>query len=150
MPARRWARRLHTDDRHHVLRAMSRLRSGRFYTIEYRIIDPVTGSIKWIKDIGFPITNDRIGGVAADVPLDQDGLVDDHSEQAPSEGLLVFGRPPRGFRPLEAVLHCLLHVRRVAKHSRGDVPKGVFALGEPRLVQTVVKRGYRLATDAVR
>lgn len=64
---RRWGRRLHPEDRHRVLRAMAQLRAGRFYTIEYRIVDPLTGAIKWIKDIGFPIANGRIGGIAADV-----------------------------------------------------------------------------------
>src|SRR5207253_6411382 len=58
-------------DRDRVLAAIQRQRQGEAGSVEYQIIRP-DGSIRWIRDRGFPITNEagqvyRVAGVAEDI-----------------------------------------------------------------------------------
>ncbi|QNN46200.1 PAS domain-containing protein [Thermomonas brevis] len=51
---------------------MERIRNGERLTREYRILRPTDGALRWIRDAGFPLTDDggqvrRIGGIARDV-----------------------------------------------------------------------------------
>lgn len=51
---------------------MERIRNGERLTREYRILRPIDGVLRWIRDACFPLTDDtgqvrRIGGIARDV-----------------------------------------------------------------------------------
>lgn len=51
---------------------MERIRSGERLIRKYRILRPADGALRWIRDAGFPLTDDtgqvrRIGGIARDV-----------------------------------------------------------------------------------
>ncbi len=68
---RRWLERLHPDDRERVRGAYGRTLAGERLEVEYRIVRP-DGSIRWIRDIGFPIRDcegrvKRAAGLARDV-----------------------------------------------------------------------------------
>lgn len=71
----RWAELIHPEDREPVLQALRQLRSGGAdYEIEYRIVRPSDGAVRWIRGIGFSIRNEagevqRIAGIARDVTL---------------------------------------------------------------------------------
>lgn len=66
----RWSQLLHPDDRARASAAMPRVLAGKPFVVEYRIIRP-DGEVRWIRDAGFPITEDgvvrRSGGIAQDV-----------------------------------------------------------------------------------
>lgn len=64
---RKWGRCIIPEDRSRVFKALAGLRRGQPYTMEYRIVQPSTGSLKWIRDIGFRVTHGRIGGIATDI-----------------------------------------------------------------------------------
>jgi PAS domain S-box-containing protein len=62
---------VHPDDRDSVLAAMERHRQGEAAAEEYRIVRP-DGSIRWIRDRGFPVSDEagqvyRVAGVAEDI-----------------------------------------------------------------------------------
>jgi PAS domain S-box-containing protein len=68
----RWASLVHPDDRERAGAAMPRLLAGETHTVEYRIVRPDDGSVRHIRDTGFPIRDDggrllRLGGIAQDV-----------------------------------------------------------------------------------
>ena len=68
----RWAEMLHPEDRERVLSGMPRLCAGETVIVDYRIICPTDGSIRWIRDTGFPIRDDsgtvrRVAGIAQDI-----------------------------------------------------------------------------------
>ena len=67
----RWADFLHPDDREAGLSGMPRLLAGERVTNEYRIVR-ADGDVRWILDVGFPITDEagrvvRAGGIAQDL-----------------------------------------------------------------------------------
>ena len=68
----RWADLLHPEDRANAVKAMPRLLAGETLTQEYRIVRPVDGAVRWIRDTGFPIRDSsgairRVAGIAQDV-----------------------------------------------------------------------------------
>jgi PAS domain S-box-containing protein len=75
-----WVEAIHPDDRQRVIAASARQVAGT-YDEEYRIIRP-DGSLRWIRDRAFPVTNeageiDRVVGVARDITagkVDRDAL----------------------------------------------------------------------------
>ncbi len=72
----RWIDLVHPDDREEARRLMPRLIAGEVSTIQYRIVRPSDGSIRWIRDTGFPIRDEtgsiyRAAGVAQDVTEDK-------------------------------------------------------------------------------
>ena len=67
-----WMDVVHPDDRQHVGRALATVRAGEVAHYEYRIVRPVDGTIRWLRDTSFPIRDEfgavtRIGGIAEDV-----------------------------------------------------------------------------------
>jgi len=68
----RWVRLVHPEDRPLVRAAARRLRSQSGYEVEFRIIRPADGTIRWIRDTGFAIADAggevrRVAGIARDV-----------------------------------------------------------------------------------
>jgi PAS domain S-box-containing protein len=62
---------IHSEDRSRVMEMIENFQAGEF-EIEYRIVIPATGEVRWLRDRGFPIRNQagqiyRIGGVAEDI-----------------------------------------------------------------------------------
>jgi PAS domain S-box-containing protein len=62
---------LHPEDRSRVVEMIENFQAREF-EIEYRIVIPATGEVRWLRDRGFPIRNQagqiyRIGGVAEDI-----------------------------------------------------------------------------------
>ena len=67
-----WMDVVHPDDRQQVERALATVRRGEVAQYEYRIIRPADGTIRWLRDISFPIRDEygavtRIGGIAEDL-----------------------------------------------------------------------------------
>jgi PAS domain S-box-containing protein len=68
----RWKQLLHPDDRARVGDNLRQLLNGRRATIEYRIVRPNDGQVRWIRDSGFPIYDEkgaltRVAGVGRDI-----------------------------------------------------------------------------------
>ncbi|HEY9889628.1 MAG TPA: PAS domain S-box protein, partial [Candidatus Obscuribacterales bacterium] len=66
-----WAQTIHPDDRDQATRQFAQERTGIFHPTEYRILRP-DGTIRWIRDQGFPIRNAAgdiylFGGIAQDI-----------------------------------------------------------------------------------
>ncbi|HEV7276524.1 MAG TPA: PAS domain S-box protein [Devosiaceae bacterium] len=69
---RNWLDLIVPEDRERVLDAIKRVRAGEHVTFDYRIRRPVDGSIRWLRNTDFPITNAAgevmlIGGVGHDL-----------------------------------------------------------------------------------
>ena len=67
---RSWMAAIHPDDRAHAIEVIETERQ-RGFEIEYRVLRP-DGSIRWIRDRGFPINDDagrvyRVAGIAEDI-----------------------------------------------------------------------------------
>jgi PAS domain S-box-containing protein len=80
----RWKELLHPDDRARVGDTLRDLLTGERATVEYRIVRPNDGEVRWIRDTGFPIYDEhgalsRVAGVARDIT----------AEKASEETLLV-------------------------------------------------------------
>jgi PAS domain S-box-containing protein len=68
---RSWLEAIHPDDRKRVLQAAMTKQSTGEYDEEYRILRP-DGSVRWIRDQGFPVQDDRgrvyrVAGIARDI-----------------------------------------------------------------------------------
>jgi PAS domain S-box-containing protein len=68
----RWASLVHPEDRVRAFAAMPRLLAGETNSVEYRIVRPDDGTVRHIRDTGFPIRDGegrlrRLGGIAQDV-----------------------------------------------------------------------------------
>ena len=68
----RWKQLLHPDDRARVGDNLRQLLNGRRATVEYRIVRPNDGEVRWIRDTGFPIYDEkgaltRVAGVGRDI-----------------------------------------------------------------------------------
>lgn len=72
----RWTQTIHPDDRDKALATFPRVLAGAVVTQEYRIVRP-DGSVRWIRDTGFPILGapGRIGGIAQDITQHEGSLV---------------------------------------------------------------------------
>jgi PAS domain S-box-containing protein len=67
-----WCALIVDEDAPAVRDSLERIRCGERLTQEYRILRPDDGAPRWIRDAGFPLTDDagqvrRIGGIARDV-----------------------------------------------------------------------------------
>lgn len=67
-----WRALIVDEDAPSVQASLERIRHGARLTQEYRILRPGDGAPRWIRDAGFPLTDDagqvrRIGGIARDV-----------------------------------------------------------------------------------
>jgi two-component system, chemotaxis family, CheB/CheR fusion protein len=73
----RWKELVHPDDRSRVGDMLRHLLSGERETIEYRIVRPNDGKVRWIRDAGFPIYNEkgaltRVAGAARDITAEKE------------------------------------------------------------------------------
>jgi PAS domain S-box-containing protein len=73
----RWPELIHPDDREHGADMLERLLAGENVTVDYRIIRPNDGAIRWIRDSGFPIRDHngavtRLAGVLQDITEDKE------------------------------------------------------------------------------
>jgi len=71
-----WMLDVHPDDRHQVETALAALKAGEVTHVEYRIIRPVDGSVRWLRDTSFPIPDEkgnvtRIGGITEDLTQEE-------------------------------------------------------------------------------
>ncbi|MBM3606321.1 MAG: PAS domain S-box protein [Alphaproteobacteria bacterium] len=69
---RAWLELVEPDDRARVSAAIQRAREGERITFEYRVRRPRDGELRWLRDTGFPITEEAgkvvlIGGIGQDV-----------------------------------------------------------------------------------
>lgn len=67
-----WSDVVHPDDRQQVGSALATVRAGGVAQYEYRMIRPVDGTIRWLRDTSFPILDEdgavsRIAGIAEDL-----------------------------------------------------------------------------------
>ena len=63
---------VHPDDRQQVQHALASVKAGEVAQFEYRIIRPLDGAIRWLRDTSFPIPHaagavSRIGGITEDL-----------------------------------------------------------------------------------
>ncbi|MGC1816338.1 MAG: PAS domain S-box protein [Casimicrobiaceae bacterium] len=68
---RDWLEAMHPEDRHRVREAAETAQTRGGYDEEYRIVRP-DGSVRWIRDRGFPVHDDdrgivRVAGIAEDI-----------------------------------------------------------------------------------
>lgn len=68
----KWLAIVHPDDRERMRLNGDRLRAGQPNTFEFRIVRPIDGAVRWIRDTSFPLYNDqgkleRVGGISHDV-----------------------------------------------------------------------------------
>lgn len=79
----RWAELVHPEDRERAIQAREHLLRGETLAIEYRIICPADGAVRWIRDTGFPIRGapdaghpegivQRVAGIAQDVTAEKE------------------------------------------------------------------------------
>jgi PAS domain S-box-containing protein len=73
----RWNELLHPDDRTRVGETLQHLLTGARTTIEYRIVRPNDGEVRWIRDTGFSIYDEhgaltRVAGVARDITAEKE------------------------------------------------------------------------------
>lgn len=67
-----WFTHVHPDDAGRVRRALRSVENGEVAHVEYRIIRPADGEVRWLRDTSFPIRDEygavvRIGGIAEDL-----------------------------------------------------------------------------------
>jgi PAS domain S-box-containing protein len=72
IPIEDWLNDVHPGDRQQVEHALDAARTGEIARIEYRIVQPSTGSMRWLRSTSFPITDGegavaRIGGITEDL-----------------------------------------------------------------------------------
>lgn len=71
-----WLADVHPDDRTQVERALASVKAGAVTRFAYRIIRPVDGRIRWLRDTSFPIPDGdgairRIGGITEDLTREE-------------------------------------------------------------------------------
>ena len=67
-----WMKDVHLDDRQQVEHALATVEAGEVALFEYRLIRPIDGAIRWLRDTSFPIPDEtglvtRIGGITEDL-----------------------------------------------------------------------------------
>lgn len=67
-----WMKDVHSDDRQQVDHALATVAAGEVALFEYRIVRPVDGAIRWLRDTSFPIPDETgvvttIGGITEDL-----------------------------------------------------------------------------------
>ncbi len=72
-----WLEMVHPEDRAKAASAMPKVLAGQSCVVEYRIIRPSDGAVRWIRDTGFPMPNEegritRVAGVAQDITEDKE------------------------------------------------------------------------------
>jgi PAS domain S-box-containing protein len=67
-----WLSHVHPEDRRHVEHGLAAVMAGEVVQHEYRIIRPLDGAVRWLRDTIFPILDEagritRIGGITEDL-----------------------------------------------------------------------------------
>ena len=75
-----WMKDVHPEDRTQVERALGLVKGGEAVEFEYRIIRPKDGTIRWLRDMSFPIRDEQgvvkqVGGITVDLSLEQERQV---------------------------------------------------------------------------
>jgi two-component system CheB/CheR fusion protein len=75
----RWEELLHPEDRERAVEGFTHLLQGKPFAHNYRIIQPGTGRVCWIRDTGFPIRNERgeitrVAGISQDVTAERNQM----------------------------------------------------------------------------
>lgn len=104
---------VHRDDVDRVERALRSVEAGDVAHVEYRIVRPCDGEVRWLRDTSFPIRDGdgrvvRIGGIAEDFTR-HDG-----------RQVYIVGSPAPEQRRLAALL------RRLGLHARGFASPETF------------------------
>jgi PAS domain S-box-containing protein len=78
MTIAKWIEDVHPDDRQQVEHAIAAVANGDVAQFEYRIVRPVDGTLRALRDTAFPILNEhgsvtRIGGITEDLTSDDSG-----------------------------------------------------------------------------
>lgn len=68
----RWRELVHPDDRERAALVLPTALAGEARVVDYRIVRPADGAVRWIRDTGFPIRDQagavrRVAGIAQDV-----------------------------------------------------------------------------------
>lgn len=68
----RWRALVHPEDRAFAGATLPRAMAGEAVTIEYRIVRPFDGSVRWVRDSGFPLRGEdgrvqRVAGIVQDI-----------------------------------------------------------------------------------
>lgn len=69
---RNWLDLILPEDREHAAASIARVGAGEHLTFEYRIVRPVDGQVRWLRDVDFPLVDNTgkilsIGGVGHDI-----------------------------------------------------------------------------------
>ncbi len=91
----RWEQLLHPDDREHAIKGFAQLVQGKPFAHLYRIVRPADGEVRWIRDTGFPIRDERgtitrVAGISQDV-TDERNRTEELAESEERFRLLVDG-----------------------------------------------------------
>jgi PAS domain S-box-containing protein len=106
-----WRNLIHPDDREQALANIQRVRHGERVTFEFRIVRPMDGSIRWMRNADFPIRGESgdvqaIGGIGADItPF----------KEAEAHERMLLGELQHRVRNTLAVIRAI--VRRTAESS---------------------------------
>lgn len=149
VPITEWMGGVHPDDRAQVEHALETVRSGEAVQFRYRIIRPVDGAIRWLRDTAFPIPDDdaaviRIGGITEDLTqedVDQVYIVSASAAEARRLGRLVreSGHRARNFETVSGFLDiapvlapgCVLLDLRKRRQEGLSVPRELKARSIP-------------------
>ena len=109
--ASHWAELIHPDDRDFGADMLSRLKAGDTVTVDYRIIRPNDGAVRWIRDSGFPIRDKdgqitRVAGVLQDI-TDDKLKTDALRESEERFRLLIEGAPDYAMFLLDLANHII-------------------------------------------
>ena len=107
----RWLALVHPDDRADAASAFPRTLSGESVVIDYRIVRPSDGAVRWIRDSGFALRGadgrvQRVAGIARD--MTEQRLAQDHQK-------LLLAELQHRVRNTLAVIRSI--VRRTAENS---------------------------------
>lgn len=140
-----WMEDVHPDDRAQVAHALDAVRAGDVAQLEYRIVRPRDGAIRWLRDTSFPILDDagrvtRIGGIVEDLTPDEVRhvyIVSGRAAEARRLGAIVrtLGYRARGFEGAAAFLDvapvlspgCVLLDLRKGREAALSVPRELRA-----------------------
>jgi PAS domain S-box-containing protein len=75
-----WLSDVHPEDRPQVEHMLTAVAAGDVVQHEYRIVRPLDGAVRWLRDTNFPILDDSgkvtlIGGITEDLTQDDGGIV---------------------------------------------------------------------------
>jgi len=130
---------VHPDDRENLKHELSRLSNGEYGPVEYRIVRP-DGSVRWIRDKGFPIRKEgeviALTGIATDITdrkkTEEKLLLFRKQIDQSNDAIFVIDPQTGGFQDVnqnacETLKYsraqlCYMGVRDIQVKSPGDIP----------------------------